>query len=113
MLDEAMGWSAAVFGAVSTLCFTRNLEVKFRKNVPAETPLLLDTRFTGRNRLFFEAVGEIKDAAGAVYASGKGQFVTIAQEKMDETMGYLRMEENLTYHPLFLELYRKWKNTKS
>ncbi|MGE4498004.1 MAG: PaaI family thioesterase [Deferribacterales bacterium] len=110
LLDECMGWSASVFGTMDTLCFTRNLNVKFRKNTPSETPLTLITSYSGKNRMFYEASGCIKDSEGTVYAEGSGQFIAVPEEKMDETMNYLRMDPSLSYHPVFIKIYEKWKS---
>lgn len=112
LLDECMGWSASVFGTMDTLCFTRNLNVKFRKNTPSETPLTLITSYSGKNRMFYEAEGCIKDSEGTVYAEGSGQFIAVPAEKMDETINYLRMDPSLTYHPVFIKIYENWKSER-
>ena len=111
LLDECMGWSACVFGTKDTLCFTRNLNVKFKKNTPSETELVLETFYLGSKRVIHEAGGYIKDRDGNIYAEGFGQFISIPAEMMAQTMNYLRLEEGLTYHPVFIEIYEKWNKT--
>lgn len=109
LLDEAMGWAASVFGNADTLCFTRSMTVKYRKNVPSETPLTLVTEYVGGRRMIYEAKGRIVDSKGTVYAEAKGQFVAIPPEKMGETLQYIRTDDSLTYHPTFLKIYEDWK----
>lgn len=105
LLDETMGWNAFVFGSTNSLCFTRSLEVKFKKNAPTETELTVVTHLKSEKRGMFEAEGKIIDAEGNVYAAASGFFVPVPKNKMQETTGYMKMNDGLNYHPKYLEIF--------
>ncbi|WP_022849803.1 PaaI family thioesterase [Limisalsivibrio acetivorans] len=108
LLDETMGWAAFIYGSKDYMLFTRNLEIKYRRNTPAETDLRVVTRFTERRKILYGAAGKIIDAEGTVYAEGKGEFAPIPEEKLEETFGYLLFNEDEEYHPVFMRLYNRW-----
>lgn len=109
VLDEAMGWAASVFGNGETLCFTRSMTVKYRKNVPSETALTLETEYVSSRRMIHDVKGHITDDEGTIYAEATGQFVAIPRDKMGETLQYIRMDDSLTYHPTFIKIDEDWK----
>lgn len=99
LLDETMGWSPFIFEeTLDRLCFTRSLEVKFRKNTPTMTKLIVEAKYHGMHKGICEVTGELKDASGTVFASASGRFIPIPHEKMNETIQYLVMEEGVCYH---------------
>lgn len=103
LLDETMGWTPFIFEpTLDRLCFTRSIEVKFRKNAPTMTNLLVEAVYKGMRKGICEVTGELKDEYGAVYASATGRFIPIPHEKMAETLQYLVIDKTLNYHPKFL-----------
>lgn len=103
LLDETMGWAPFIFeDSLDRLCFTRSLEVKFRKNAPTMTDLIVEAKYHGIRKGICEVTGELKDLSGNVYASASGRFIPIPMEKMQETLQYLVIDKNLTYHSKFL-----------
>jgi len=108
LLDETMGWSAFIFGETDNLCFTRNLEIKYKRNVPANTKIKVVTSLINVKRGMYETVGELVGVDGKPLVTAKGLFVTIPDDKMLQTMGFLKMNENLEYHDKILRLYDEY-----
>ena len=102
LLDETMGWIPFIFEqSLDRLCFTRSLEVKFRKNAPTMTELKVRAVYDGMKKGICEVHGELTDINGTVYASASGRFIPIPPEKMHETLQYLMIDKSLNYHPKF------------
>ena len=99
MLDEAMGWCGIIQGDSEELFFTREMKIKFRKNVRPMTPLFIETRLIAIKRGMAVTEGEITDDSGAVLTSARGIFVPIPKEKMKETQnGLLFIDDGRLYH---------------
>jgi uncharacterized protein (TIGR00369 family) len=73
LLDEAMAHATLSTGERAV---TARLEVRFRKAVPTDEPLIVEARVTGRRGRVFEVSGVIRGADGTVYANGQSRFVT-------------------------------------
>ena len=107
LLDEPMGWAAFVFGDSKNLCFTRNIEVKFKRSVPTGTDLTVITQYLGKNRMLHEAEGKLVDSEGRTLVAAKGQFVEIPDGKMSQTMNFLLMQDGVKYHEKYLNLLKE------
>jgi len=108
LLDETMGWTPFIFEeSLDRLCFTRSLEVKFRRNAPTMTNLIVEACYQGMRKGICEVTGELKDMNGTVYASASGRFIPIPPEKMAETLQYLVIDEKLKYHEKFNQFIGK------
>lgn len=73
LLDEAMAHATLSTGKRAV---TARLEVRFRKAVPTDEPLVVEGRVTGSRGRVIEVSGELRGADGTVYANGQSRFVT-------------------------------------
>jgi acyl-coenzyme A thioesterase PaaI-like protein len=105
VLDEAMGWCGFTQSATNSLCFTRELKVKFRKNAPPLVPLYLEANLTDERRGLFYSEGKIMDESGAVLTLASGIFVPIPPAMMELVNNQLLfIDDGRTYHPKALEV---------
>ena len=104
IMDEAMGWAGFIFSDSEVFLFTRELTVRYKKNVPTGTPLLLSTEFVSNERGgMISTKGQITDMDNNVLTVAKGLFFPVSKEKMIETKSYLIFDDNLKYHPKALK----------
>ncbi len=89
ILDEAMGWCGFTQTDSESLYFTRELKVKFRKNVQPMTPLIIEANIIDARRGIVYSEGTIKDDSGAVLTAATGMFVPIPAEMMRGTTNHL------------------------
>ncbi|MDR2884641.1 MAG: PaaI family thioesterase [Deferribacteraceae bacterium] len=89
MLDEAMGWCGFTQGESEELYFTREINVKFKRNVPPSVPIFIETSLTDIKRGFAYTEGSIRDESGTVMTTATGIFVPIPKVKMAETSNFL------------------------
>jgi acyl-coenzyme A thioesterase PaaI-like protein len=82
VLDEAMGWCGFTQSDSNELCFTREITLKFKKNVPPMVPLYLEANLSDVRRGFFYTEGKIMDESGAVLTLASGVFVPIPAAMM-------------------------------
>ena len=90
LIDEVCGW--VVTRKKQTSGFTTGLNIKFRKAVSTDDPLLtIRARIEDqkRNMLFIHA--EIKNNAGDICAEGEATYFLLGEEKAKE-MGFLHCE---------------------
>ena len=73
LLDEAMAHATLSTGV---RCVTARLEVRFRKPVPTDKPLIVEGNVTARRGRVFEVSGTLKGTDGTLYAEGHSRFVT-------------------------------------
>jgi len=110
LLDESMGWAAFLFSDTKQFLFTRTLEITYRKNMPPLTDLLVTSEFVSMNRGLAITKGVISGVnTKEIYATAKGLFCPTSQEKMNETLNYLKFKDNFEYHPKTI-LYCKQQN---
>lgn len=107
LLDETMGWTPFICeSTLDRLCFTRSLDIKFRKNAPTMTSLIIEAKYQGMRKGICEVTGALKDDSGAVYATATGRFIPISPEKMQETIPFLIFEKGIHYHGKFIDLIK-------
>ena len=82
MLDETSGRAAQK--GPNDFMFTSEIKVRFRKNVPTDTPLLVIGQFIRRRGKVAFSHGEIQNMEGEVLAESEGVFVDIPDEKLKE-----------------------------
>lgn len=96
MLDETMGWVAAL--AIDRMCKTAELNVRYLHPVPTETPLKVVADPVKINRRLCFVKGELRVADGehgpdVPLASATGKFMPMSE---DETRA---VDEQLIYEP--------------
>ncbi len=105
MLDEAMGWCGVIQGDSEELFFTRELTVKFRKNVRPSVPIFIETRLVDVKRGMARSEGEIRDDSGAVLTLASGVFVPIPKDMMrDVRNALLFVDDGRLYHEKALRI---------
>jgi len=90
LLDETIGWALAV--ATGRFCVTRELVVRYRKPLPIGQPVTVVGRKESSTKRSALAVGEIKDDAGTVYATARGEFVFLPEQQALAVNCQLRYE---------------------
>lgn len=73
LLDEAMAHATLSTGVRAV---TARLEVRFRKAVPTDAPLIVEGRVTARKGRMLEVAGLLQGKDGTLYAEGRSRFVT-------------------------------------
>ncbi|MDR2401105.1 MAG: PaaI family thioesterase [Deferribacteraceae bacterium] len=107
ILDEAMGWCGFTQSEMNELCFTRELAVKFRKNVPPMTPLFLEANLTGVRRGLYYSEAKIADESGAVLTVASGVFVPIPKAVMELVNNQLLyIDDGRKYFQKALDVYK-------
>ncbi|MGA1862684.1 hotdog fold domain-containing protein [Deferribacter thermophilus] len=99
LLDETLGWCAYVFSSAKNLCFTRMLQIKFKKSLHIKENYRIITEFVEEKRGLYTVKGYILDKNNIKYIEADGHFVEISDEKMKETIKYLLFDKNKKYFP--------------
>ena len=73
LLDEAMAHAAIGAGERAV---TARIEVRFRKAVPTDVPLVVEGRVQGRRGRVMEMESTLSGEDGTLYAEGKARFLT-------------------------------------
>ncbi|MDR2104428.1 MAG: PaaI family thioesterase [Deferribacteraceae bacterium] len=89
ILDEAMGWCGFTQTETRELFFTRELNVKFKRNAPPLTPLFLEASLTDVRRGFYHSQAKILDESGALLTLASGIFVPIPKAMMAQVNNQL------------------------
>jgi uncharacterized protein (TIGR00369 family) len=90
LLDETMGWAPSVVNRRFCLCV--ELTVEYRKPVPLGMEVTVTGRVVSDRRRIWETAGDIRDAAGTVYARGKGRYVPVSDEQTRVVADYLTFD---------------------
>ena len=107
LLDEAMGWCGFTGTELSRLCFTREINLKFRKNVAPLSSFIVEAELTDVKRGLIFTKGVIKDETGVVLTSATGIFVPIPGDMMSEVQNQLLfLDDGRRYHKKALELLK-------
>ena len=107
LLDEAMGWCGFTGTELSRLCFTREINLKFRKNVAPLSSFTVEAELTGERRGLIYTKGIIKDEVGAVLTSATGVFVPIPEDMMAGVQNQLLfLDDGRHYYRKALELLK-------
>ncbi len=88
VLDETMGWAPCV--VEKRFCVSVEISVSYRKSLPIGLPVTVRGWMTSSTRRIWEAEGDIRDAEGTVFATGRGRFIPMTAEKSAEVMAYLQ-----------------------
>lgn len=95
LLDETMGWAPCV--VAGRFCLAVELNVRYVKSAPPDRELLILGRATATEGRIWEAVGEVRDDDGTLYAKGKGRYYPLSLEETDAVMAVLTLNgEHLT-----------------
>lgn len=99
ILDEAMGWCGFTQTEAEQLFYTRELKVKFSKNVLPMAPILVRCEITDTKRDFVYVKGTIKDDSGTLLTSATGIFVPIPPKMMELTANAMKyINDGRTYN---------------
>ena len=91
LLDETMGWAPVLLSG--RFCVTLELTVQYLKPVPVGTEVTVSGWVTADRRRAWETSGEVKDAAGEIYARATGLFVRMSDQDSRSTLEYLTFDE--------------------
>jgi uncharacterized protein (TIGR00369 family) len=89
LLDETIGWACCL--AAGRLCYTVELKLRFRRPLPAATPITVRGRATGSASRMQLGEGSIEDSQGRLLASAEGSYYRLDQGQHDEVVGMLKM----------------------
>jgi acyl-coenzyme A thioesterase PaaI-like protein len=82
LLDEVMSWT--IIYSKRIFFVTRRMEIKYIRPVLIGVPLTVRGHLTGEKKSpFIGAIAEVSDKEGQLLAKATGEFVEIAQEKLD------------------------------
>lgn len=84
MLDETIGRAIWVFEP-NTWGVTANLQIKFRKPVPYNTPLKAIGNITENKSRLFKGVGRIETISGELLAEAEATYVKLPLSKISDT----------------------------
>lgn len=73
LLDEAMAHAAIAAGERAV---TARIEVRFRKAVPTDVPLVVEGKVQSRRGRVLEMESTLRGEDGTLFAEGKARFVT-------------------------------------
>lgn len=86
LLDETMGRVLTLHGIWAV---TGRLEVVFRKPVTLDQELTIVGELRRNRRLAYEAVGIVRSADGTVLVEGKGLYIRIPEDKVEQASSRL------------------------
>ncbi|MCP4639518.1 MAG: hotdog fold thioesterase [bacterium] len=89
ILDETMGWTAA--RAITRMCMTGELTVRYLKRVPADRELTVVTELVKASKRMAQTKGALVDSDGEVYARAEARFLPLSVEET------LHVDDNLIY----------------
>lgn len=77
ILDETMGWAAAV--AINRMCLTGEMTVRYISKVPDDRELICITDVKKSNKRIVYTIGELLDDEGTKYASATAKFTPLTE----------------------------------
>jgi uncharacterized protein (TIGR00369 family) len=89
LLDETMGWACTV--ATGRLCLTAEINVRFRRPVPAGRDLVVKGRSQASSDRVARGHGWIEDGGGTVLATAEGVFFPLPEARHQEVVPMLKM----------------------
>lgn len=96
LLDEAMIWSAVVFGEKKTMYVTAEMNLKFLAPVPVSREILVSGWIVEDRGRFVICRGEV-ERDGNILAMGKGKFLAVGREKLKEIHPHVKYGRCLKY----------------
>jgi uncharacterized protein (TIGR00369 family) len=96
LLDETMGWAAAL--AFDRMCVTAEATVRYLKRVPTGTTIVVSARPTSCSRKLCATEGEVRDGNGTLYARATGKFMPLSVEEtrwIDSRLVYREGEQSV------------------
>lgn len=107
IIDEAMGWCAFTQTDFEGICFTRELNIKYKKNVIPQEPFILEANLVARKKNFFYSEAVIRDADGAILTQATGTFIEIPPRMMEGISRELQfIDDGRTYLPKAVEIFK-------
>ncbi|MCA9424581.1 MAG: PaaI family thioesterase [Candidatus Omnitrophica bacterium] len=79
LLDETMGWAAAVF--LKRMHVAAELNIRYLEQTPLETDLVVEAWCVKSKPRMSMAEGVIRDHSGKIYTRASGKFVPISPEE--------------------------------
>lgn len=83
LLDEAMIWSAVVFGGKRTMYVTAEMRLRFLAPVPVSQEISVSGWVVEDRGRFVICDGEV-ERDGSILATGSGKFLALGEEKLKE-----------------------------
>ena len=79
VLDECMGWAAAL--AIGRMCYTGEMTIRYLKPLPADRPMTVCAEIVKANKRVSSAKGSIVDEAGVEYVRGEGRYIPLSDDQ--------------------------------
>ena len=79
LLDETMGWAAAL--AFGRMCITAEVTIRYVKPVQVGTTVVVSAKPRSCSRRLCVTDGEVRDADGTVYTRASGKFLPLSVEE--------------------------------
>jgi uncharacterized protein (TIGR00369 family) len=98
VLDEILGWAISLQSDRFTM--TAELTVRYVKSLASEQPYHAVSRVAENRGRYWVAEGEMRDAAGTVYARGRGKYFALSVEETRQVAAML------TYQPGDLPIFK-------
>ncbi len=90
ILDEAMGWAPS--SEYRRLCYSIELNVKYRLPIPAGRTYRVEARTSDVRRRAARTEARVVDEAGKVYATATGVYVPMPPGESEDVLRYLHIE---------------------
>ncbi len=91
ILDEAMAWAPA--SHYGRLCYSIDLQIKYRLPVAAGKELRVDAEVTEVRSRATRTKGQVTDHDGRVFATSTGLYVPLASAESEQVIEYLYLDE--------------------
>jgi acyl-coenzyme A thioesterase PaaI-like protein len=91
LLDETMGWAPSY--SKRLFCYAAELRVRFLKNAPAETPLIVRGWVTEDRGRICETEGVVEGPDGTVYARAWGKYVPMSPRATLNVLDFLHFSD--------------------
>jgi uncharacterized protein (TIGR00369 family) len=79
LLDETMGWAAAL--AFGRMCITAEITIRYLKVVEVGTKVVVTAKPASRSRRLCVVEGEVRDQDGTVYTRASAKFLPLSVEE--------------------------------
>ncbi len=100
LLDETMGWAAAVL--LKRMHVAAELNIRYMEQTPLGTDLVAEAWCLKSNARMSSAEGVIRDTEGKIYTRAFGKFIPISPEENEF------VDSQLIYHDGDLRVFEDW-----
>jgi uncharacterized protein (TIGR00369 family) len=97
LLDETMGWAAAI--AIQRMTVLAEMTVRYLQRTPIGADLIAEAWVSEVKKRLVKAEGVIRDDAGTIYARGFGKFSPLSEEETRY------VDSHLIYHEGDLRIF--------